>query len=357
MKKKLSTVLPMALSLLLLISSMAFAEGLRDIELSPYKMEIEKLVSDKVILGYSDGTFKPEDTITRVELASVLTKALKFEEDGEVGRRFTDVVGKWSEGIVGAIYKKRIMIGKSETFFGADDQITKEEMAVLLLRAFNLEEIANKLELESNFLDSDKISLWAKNAVVLAHKIELIDSVKNEDETMSIEPKVLLDRQMVAKLIYELIHNKEIYMERINSIIDFEVNPDGDKGETKDEAADKEEPGKGKEDNPSYDSIVARYISKLSSAESKYTGLLDSLFSQAKAEYDRDGDKPNFSVITLYKEYEGKARILEGEADSEVREILSQLESELNQYGYGTSIVDELYSEYEDKKTAIEVEI
>lgn len=357
MKKTFLKILSLVLIISLFTPTIAFGDELKDIELSPYKQEIRDLVSDNIILGYSDKTFRPEGTITRAELASILTKAMKLEEDKEEGRHFTDVVGKWFEGTVGAIFKKGIMIGKSKMLFAPNDKITKEEMAVLLLRAFELEKTANELNLELKFGDNDKISSWSKNSVALAYNVELMDATTNEDGSILFIPKAFVDRQTVAKLVYELIYNKAIYKKRLDIIIAAK-SKDNTKEQTKDdikEQTKEKEDEDIKKDKPTYDFIVSKYDSKLRSLESKYIGMLEDLFSEAKAEYYQNKGNPNFSVTELYQKYEEKGRVLESEADGQVSSALSQLKMELIENGYDTSIVDEFQQRYEDKKSSLEL--
>lgn len=351
MKKRVLFLLSTVLVLSLLIPAFVFGDCLTDIETSLYKDEIEKLVEDGIIFGYPDKTFKPEGTISREELVSILVKALKLEEDKDAGSNFIDVKGTWSEGIVGAVYNKGIMIGKSKTEFGPKDNITKEEMAVLLLRAFGLEEVSKELKLETEFEDNEVLGLWSKYSVALAFKLELFNATTNKDGTMSFNPKSFVDRQTVAKLVYELISNEEVYNERVNTL-KLELESTGENKDVNDDANKNE----ANNEKPTYDSIVAKYTNQLSLLESKYSGILDSLMSKAKAEYEQNKDNPDFSVTELYQRYEGIARGYEVQADSEVSSVLSQLSSELTQYGYDTSIVGELQQQYEAKKEAIEVQ-
>ncbi len=350
MKKRVLFLLSTVLVLSLLIPTFVFGDCLTDIETSPYKVEIEKLVEEGIIFGYPDKTFKPEGTISREELVSILVKALKLEEDKDAGSNFIDVKSTWSEGIVGAVYNKGIMIGKSKTEFGPKDNITKEEMAVLLLRAFGLEEVSKELKLETEFEDNEVLGLWSKYSVSLAFKLGLFNATTNKDGTMSFNPKLLVDRQTVAKLVYELISNEKVYKDRVNTL---KLESTGENKDVNDETNKNE----ANNEKRTYDSIVAKYTNQLSLLESKYSGILDSLMSQAKAEYEQNKDNQDFSVTALYKKYEAIAREYEVQADSEVSSVLSQLSSELTQYGYDTSIVGELQQQYEAKKEAIEVQI
>jgi hypothetical protein len=83
MKKILSLVL--VLSLVLGTFSFAFADGHlpEDIVGEDYQEEVETLMALGVVNGYPDGTFKPERTVTRAEMAKLLVEALGYGELAE----------------------------------------------------------------------------------------------------------------------------------------------------------------------------------------------------------------------------------------------------------------------------------
>ena len=343
MQKKLAKVLLLILILTLFIPALVFGEEMKDLETSPYKEEILKLIEDGALSGYPDGTFRPEKNITRGEFAKMITNALKLEEDKEGGKFFKDVVGKWHQGAVGAVYKAGLMVGTGEDKFEPEENITREQMVAVVIRGLKLEELSKELKLESEFKDSAKISSWAKYQIGLAQKIGLLSEMDNFNP---LEPA---DRQTVAKLTYELVYNREIYKKNFDTIIKPEEDVNEEKPEEeKDEEKNKEE-DKFEEEKPSYDAIVSKYTSQLQSLQSKYTGELNNLYSQAKSEYE-DGGKPT----EIYNKYSEIAMALESQADAEVSSVLSQLENELIKYGYDTFIVNELQMEYERIKSETE---
>lgn len=338
MKKGLLPLLSLVL-VLVLVPNFVIGEGLKDIEASPYKIEIEKLVTEGIILGYPDGTFMPEATITRAELSSIFVRSLKLEPDSDAANHFIDVKGKWHQGIIGGVYKSGLMIGKSKLEFVPEENVTMEELAVILIRGFDLEKSANELKIKAEFTDNDKIATWSKNSVALAYDIELINGTLNDDGTITFNPKKHVDRQTVAKLVYELIYNKDIYNKRLNDLI--KLDEDSEKSEVVDE-------------KPTYESIVSKYNSKMNSLQLKYVGLLDSLLEQAKIEYNNEKDNPDFSITSMYFKYESIALDYETQADREVDDILSLLEGELNQFGYDASIASEMLKQYNEIKESTE---
>ena len=114
------------------------------------------------ISGYPDGTFKPDNKITRAEFALVLVKAYKLPLN--TGKVFDDTAGHWAKDYIASAYAAGVVSGYDESSFGPDDLITREQMAVLIVKAAGLTLVAG----ESQFADSGSISDWAKEAIATA---------------------------------------------------------------------------------------------------------------------------------------------------------------------------------------------
>ncbi len=90
------------------------------------------------VIGYEDGTVKPEGRITRAEVATIIFRLLDSEvRDANLttGNSFTDVNdGDWYNTAVSTLVKLGIISGRSETEFDPDAQITRAEFATLFAR-------------------------------------------------------------------------------------------------------------------------------------------------------------------------------------------------------------------------------
>lgn len=129
---------------------------------------INQLVTLGAITGYPDGTFKPDNQITRAEFATILVKAYKLQQQG--GKVFGDTANHWAKGYVATAAASGIVSGYNATTFGPDDPITREQMAVMIVRAAKLQAASNG----KNFDDSEQISSWAKSAVAAASANNII---------------------------------------------------------------------------------------------------------------------------------------------------------------------------------------
>ncbi|WP_185602417.1 S-layer homology domain-containing protein, partial [Paenibacillus sp. 598K] len=100
-----------------------------------YYIEVAKAIAAGYMQGYADGTFKPEAAISRQELAVLIMRLLGIEEQ-EPAATYADVANApaWSRGAIGAVIEAGIMSGKSEGQFSPLTPTTRAEAVVILDR-------------------------------------------------------------------------------------------------------------------------------------------------------------------------------------------------------------------------------
>lgn len=93
--------------------------------------------SDGIIKGFPDGTFKPNQDLTRVQTASLIVRALGLETDKTAP--FSDIGGYAAEtqAEVEAAYHYNIIRGYSDGTFKPSKKVTRAQMALMLNRAYN----------------------------------------------------------------------------------------------------------------------------------------------------------------------------------------------------------------------------
>ena len=86
---------------------------------------------------YSESTFRPNDNITRREMAVMLVKALGYDEiaKSETNTVFNDVTA--DAGYIAVAYNLGIINGKSETIFDPEGSALREEGAAMMMRMYN----------------------------------------------------------------------------------------------------------------------------------------------------------------------------------------------------------------------------
>ncbi len=90
-----------------------------------------------VIEGYQDGSFRPDDTVTRAEMAKMIyvirtgkSDASAYNDDATT---FTDITNHWARGYIKYCNSLGIIAGHSATRFAPDDTVTTQEAAKMLL--------------------------------------------------------------------------------------------------------------------------------------------------------------------------------------------------------------------------------
>ena len=98
---------------------------------------VDTLVQLGVINGYTDGSFKPNDTVTRAEMAKMIYVLRTGNSDASAYNNdkttFTDIKGHWAAGYIKYCQSLGIIAGVSATQFKPDANVTAQEAAKMLL--------------------------------------------------------------------------------------------------------------------------------------------------------------------------------------------------------------------------------
>ena len=158
---------------------------------------VDTLVSLGVVNGYDDGSFKPNGTVTRAEMAKMIyvlrtgnSDASAYNDDKT---SFTDIGSHWARGYIKYCQSLGIIAGKSNTIFAPNASVTAQEAAKMLLVTLGYD--AQKAGLVG--------SGWASKTNALADENGLLDDV-NTSFTAA------CPRQYAAQLIYNAIDAKTV---------------------------------------------------------------------------------------------------------------------------------------------------
>lgn len=165
-----------------LTASKAFA----DLSTHWAKADIELLASKLVVNGVSDTKFAPNSSITRAEFAALLVRALGLTPDASGAAGFKDVAsGAWYAGATGAAVKAKLVEGFEDGSFKPGATITREQMAVMITRAVAYAQgsasTAASSEASLNaFKDKSAIGSWARASVAQAVDAGIITGMTND---------------------------------------------------------------------------------------------------------------------------------------------------------------------------------
>lgn len=130
---------------------------------------VTELVNCGAVNGKTNTTFEPETNITRAEFVKILVTALGLEGTGKQVA-FDDVKhNDWYYQSVAIATELKIVNGIDQKYFGANEFITREQMAAIIYRT--MVNMGAKFELDQNkFADDNAISDYAKDAVMALKK-------------------------------------------------------------------------------------------------------------------------------------------------------------------------------------------
>lgn len=199
MSKKLRTVLTLVLLFVFLFSfSSQVSQAVSyDYEGHWAEQTIKLWIEKGYVKMYEDGTFRPDSPITRVEFITLINKLLGFQEKGPVA--FSDVQeDQWFYEAVSIASQAGYITGKGDGTFGPNQEITREEASAMLGRALGLK-VQEATEGERVFRDLDQVSEFAMAYVesLLAHGLVRGDGdniFRPRDPLTRAEAVVLLDR-------------------------------------------------------------------------------------------------------------------------------------------------------------------
>jgi hypothetical protein len=156
--------------------------------------------------GFPDNTYLPNDSTTRAQFVAILSNIFATgtnELTPTGGFSFTDVPATaWYAGSLAWAAQKSLVVGYSATEFAPDEDINREQLAVLIVRfakAFNipLTDAAERI----TFADGDTISPYAVESVYTARANGLVVGKPGN----LYDPKGKSTRAEVAAVIYRLL--------------------------------------------------------------------------------------------------------------------------------------------------------
>lgn len=167
---------------------------------------ILSLLDKKVVNGKQVGKFCPNDNVTRAEFVKMLMLAFGITADNSTSKTFDDVpASHWAYEYVTIASSKSLVNGISQSEFGVDNFITREDMATLGYRVLSyFGGITGGQSLENKFSDSISFSDYAINGILMLNN----EGYLNGYPDGSFKPKNNVTRAEAAQLIYNLIKER-----------------------------------------------------------------------------------------------------------------------------------------------------
>lgn len=147
MKRKTRAIVAVIVSVMLLHSSVLAAQ-FKDVSSDAnYASAVGFVSNTGLMVGYGDGTFRPNSPVTRAEMATVMCKILG-EDNGlkKDAKKFSDVpASHWGNAYVAKAASLGILSGYGNGKFGPDDTVTYEQALTMMVNAMDFGRAAGKL--------------------------------------------------------------------------------------------------------------------------------------------------------------------------------------------------------------------
>jgi S-layer domain protein len=162
--------------------------------------QIKEWANIGYINGYPDGTFLPDNSITRAEFLTLVNKIFKFENKTNIN--FIDVrPDYWAYSEIQKGISAGYVSGDKNGTFRPDDFITRQEAAVIINKLLDNTEIT---ENKPNFKDAYDIDEWAKNSVDIVYEHGILSGFPND----TYRPKKYMTRAEAVSALKRLTELK-----------------------------------------------------------------------------------------------------------------------------------------------------
>lgn len=184
----------------IVISAPAQAATFSDVSNHWARPFIEGLAQAKIINGFSDGTFRPNQPVNRAEFAALVQGAFQVK-DIRQKRTFSDVSNKyWAKSAIEKAYSTGFMSGYANNTFRPEEKISRVQALASLASGLGLKSDSNTQTVLKAYRDSNDIPNYAADQVAAATTKKLVVNYPNVN---SLNPNQVVTRGDVAAFIYQ----------------------------------------------------------------------------------------------------------------------------------------------------------
>ncbi|MCG6133893.1 MAG: S-layer homology domain-containing protein [Nostoc sp. LLA-1] len=166
---------------------------------------IQALAERNVVSGFPDGTFRPNQPVSRAEFAAMIQRAFDRQSVRQLSPGgFTDVpAGFWAASAIQEAYETGFMSGYPGNVFLPNQQIPKVEAIVALTNGLGLQAGENPSGvLNTYFTDASAIPNYAVNSVAAATQANIVVNYPNVNQLNPLQP---LTRAEATAILYQAL--------------------------------------------------------------------------------------------------------------------------------------------------------
>lgn len=172
---------------------------------------IQWMSSNNIISGDKQGNFNPVKTISRIELVTLMVKALKIDMSNlPTKATFTDVpTNHWSFKYVEAAYRVGVVSGIGNGKFGINNLSTREQITTMLMNYLSVskEAVLSDLGLSEieKYKDESNMSDWSKPSIQFAVYNNLMSGISAD----TFSPKGSATKEQIAVILYKFLNSRD----------------------------------------------------------------------------------------------------------------------------------------------------
>ncbi len=160
---------------------------------------MEAAIENGLLVGIGEDRIGPQKNLTRAEMAAVMVRAFGATTKANVSKFIDLDADSWYYDSIASAVKMGALAGISNTEMAPTDYITREQVFSILARILALS--SNNAEVLSKFKDAGQISNWARSTVIPMVERGYV----NGDDFGNINPKAYITREEFAQVMYMTI--------------------------------------------------------------------------------------------------------------------------------------------------------
>jgi len=165
---------------------------------------INALAEQNILSGYGDGSFRPNNHITRAEVAKIITVGFKINIT-DASFDYRDVLeNDWYRPYVAALVSNKITNGVGNGLFGSAEYVTRQDLVTFLYRtAVKTGKIIDDEAVELLFKDKNDIADYAKLPVANFEALGIVHGIGDGN----FAPKQYATRAETAQMLFAALYN------------------------------------------------------------------------------------------------------------------------------------------------------
>ena len=168
--RKLRSILAAVMAVMLILTAVPFTAsaanlaGFSDFPTGWSYAAMTDAVNNGLLTGYGDGTIRPQERLTRAQMAAIINRAFGAEIKADIAGKYSDVnPGDWFYDDIAKAVNMKTFAGDDSGNMRPNEPITREDAMVVISRALVVSSMGT--ELLYNYTDRDTVDGYAEAAV------------------------------------------------------------------------------------------------------------------------------------------------------------------------------------------------